>query len=156
MNSQFFMEHALTLAQKAYDIGEVPVGAVIINSENQIIGEGYNLKETKKDPTLHAEMIAIRQASEKLGQWRLSGCTLFTTLEPCPMCAGALVQARLTKIVIASLDLKGGGILSKFQIGANEALNHKFEIEKGCCEYESSCLLKSFFSDLRKSNLKNS
>ena len=143
------MERALELARYAYDQGEVPIGAIVVSAENQIIGEGYNQKETLNDPTLHAEIIAIKEAVNKTGNWRLNGCTLYTTLEPCPMCAGALVQARISKVVMATLDAKGGGVISKFQIGQNEALNHKFEIDVGCCEEKSSSLLKKFFSELR-------
>jgi tRNA(adenine34) deaminase len=103
---QTFMEQALEEAQKAYDMGEVPIGAVIVK-DGIIIARGHNLRETYKDPTLHAEMVAIREAAEKLGGWRLSGCELYVTLEPCPMCAGAIIQSRIERVIYGAMDPQG-------------------------------------------------
>ena len=144
-----YMEEALCEAKKAAAMGEIPVGAVIVR-EGQIIARGHNRTETDKDPTAHAEMIAIRQAAEKLGGWRLPGCTMYVTLEPCSMCAGAIVWSRIEKLVIGTMDPKGGACGSVFNIVQEPRLNHYTEIETGCMQETCAELMKSFFRDLRK------
>src|SRR5690554_1889639 len=106
-DDQHFMSEALTEARKALELEEVPIGAIVVY-EGEIIGRGYNLKEKDQDPTAHAEMIAVREAAQKLGSWRLEGCQLYVTIEPCPMCAGAIVQARIERLVFGALDHEAG------------------------------------------------
>lgn len=142
------MEEALKEARKAYELGEIPIGAVIVK-DGQIIARGHNLTETEKDPTAHAEMIAIRQAAAKLGGWRLPGCTLYVTCEPCSMCAGAIVWARLDKVCIGTMDPKGGACGSVFNIVQEEKLNHCVELVTGVMEEECSNIMKTFFKELR-------
>lgn len=142
------MNEALKEALKAYDKGEVPVGAVIVR-DGEIIGRGHNLTETGNDPTLHAEMIAIREAAKKLGGWRLTDCSMYVTLEPCSMCAGALVWSRMEKLFIGAMDPKAGACGSVLDIVRNEKLNHRIEIETGIMEEECSELIKRFFRELR-------
>ena len=148
--NEHFMKIALEQAYIAQDLGEVPVGAVIVDKRGQVIGKGHNQKESGADPTLHAEMSAIKEAAKNLGRWRLNDCTLYTTLEPCPMCAGAIVQARVDHVVIGALDFKGGGVCSKFHIGHNDLLNHQFQLTQGVLEGECSQVLSAFFKKLRK------
>ena len=143
-----FMREALKEAQKAYEKLEVPVGAVIVK-DGKIIARGHNLKETKKDTTNHAEIIAIRKASKKIKSWRLTGCTMYVTLEPCTMCAGALIQARLDKVVIGTMDEKTGACGSVLNIIEDYKFNHKVEIEKGVMEKECKAILQQFFRELR-------
>ena len=143
-----YMKEALKEAQKAYELGEIPIGAIIVK-DGEIIARGHNLTETEKDPTAHAEMIAIRQAAKKLGGWRLPGCTLYVTCEPCSMCAGAIVWARLEKVCIGTMDPKGGACGSVFNIVQEEKLNHRVELETGIMENECSEIMKTFFKELR-------
>ncbi|MCI2062423.1 MAG: tRNA adenosine(34) deaminase TadA [Eubacteriaceae bacterium] len=145
------MEEALKEAEKAKAVGEVPIGAVIVK-DGEIIGRGYNLTETKHDPTAHAEMLAIMEASQKLGSPRLCGCELYTTVEPCAMCAGAIVLARIEKVYIGTPDPKAGACGSVFNIVQEEKLNHYAEIETGVLREECSEIMKSFFRELRKRN----
>ena len=142
------MEEALREAEKAYNLGEVPVGAVIIK-DGEIVGRGHNLTETSGDPTMHAEMLAIREAAERLGGWRLTGCSMYVTLEPCSMCAGALVWSRIEKLYIGAKDPKAGACGSVFNIVKSDKLNHRLEVEYGIMEEESSEILKRFFKELR-------
>lgn len=139
-----WMKRAIELAFLAYRGGEIPVGAVIVYKD-KIIGEGYNLRERFQDPLLHAEIVAIREASKYLGSWRLSECELYVTKEPCAMCAGAIVNSRIKRVIIGCLDPKGGGMLSVYSIGVDGRLNHKVEIIYGVEEEVTSSLLKSFF-----------
>ena len=143
------MKEALAEAKKAAAAGEVPVGAVIVK-DGEIVGRGHNETETAKDPTAHAEMIAIRQAAENLGGWRLTGCTMYVTTEPCSMCAGAIVWARLEKLYIGSMDPKAGACGSVFNIPQEKKLNHFVEIETGLMQAECSGIMKDFFKRLRK------
>ncbi|QIB68122.1 nucleoside deaminase [Aminipila butyrica] len=143
------MIDALDEARKAYSCGEIPIGAVV-EKDGQIIGRGYNQTETLRDPTAHAEMIAIREAAKTLGGWRLAGCELYVTCEPCAMCAGAMVWSRIHKVHIGTMDPKGGACGSVFNIIQEEKLNHFVEIETGLMEAECASLLKSFFRDLRQ------
>jgi tRNA(adenine34) deaminase len=144
-----YMLEALEEAKKAYDLGEVPIGA-IVEKDGEIIGRGHNLTETAKDPTAHAEMIALRQAAAKLGGWRLLGCNLYVTAEPCAMCAGAIVWSRIEKLYIGTMDPKGGACGSVFNIPQEPKLNHYVEIETGILQEECQQILKTFFKELRK------
>lgn len=144
------MLRALALAEGAAAVGEVPVGAVVYHTgTGRILGEGANRRESHHDPLGHAEMLAIRAASERLGDWRLSECTLVVTLEPCPMCAGACVNARVGRVVYGARDPKAGAVHSLFGILTDRRLNHRCQIVAGVCEHESSELLKRFFRELR-------
>lgn len=143
-----FMKSALKEAEKSYNKEEIPVGAVIVK-DGKIIARGHNLKETKNDTTNHAEIIAIRKASKKLKSWRLTGCTMYVTLEPCTMCAGALIQARLDKVVIGAMDEKTGACGSVLNVLEDYKFNHKVEIEKGVMEKECKEILQKFFKELR-------
>ena len=142
------MKSALKEAEKSYDKEEIPVGAVIVK-DGKIIARGHNLKETKNDTTNHAEIIAIRKASKKLKSWRLTGCTMYVTLEPCTMCAGALIQARLDKVVIGTMDEKTGACGSVLNVLEDYKFNHKVEIEKGVMERDCKEILQKFFRELR-------
>ncbi len=144
-----FMKEALREAQKAYDLGEVPIGAVIVK-DGVIVGRGYNKTETKKDPTVHAEMEAIREASKTLGGWRLLGCDMYVTAEPCSMCAGAIVWSRIENLYIGTMDPKTGACGSVFNIVQEPKLNHHVNIKTGILQEECSQILKDFFIDLRR------
>ena len=148
-NDVFFMNEAVTLAQKAYAIGEVPIGAIVVCNE-QIFGRGYNRREIDFDPLAHAELIALKQASQHLKSWRLLDCTLYVTVEPCPMCAGALVNARVKRLVFGCKDPKAGAALSLFNICNDARLNHRLDITPGVQEEACANLLKDFFKELRK------
>jgi len=143
-----FMIEALKEAQKAAELGEIPVGAVI-ERDGVIVGRGHNLTETTKDPTAHAEMIAIREAAKTLGGWRLLGCNMYVTCEPCSMCAGAMVWARIKKVYIGTMDPKGGACGSVFNIPQEPRLNHQIEIETGLMQEECATIMKNFFKELR-------
>jgi tRNA(adenine34) deaminase len=150
-NSNFhkkFMFEAFKLAEKAFEEGEVPVGAVVVH-ENRIIGKGYNQVELLKDPTAHAEMLAISAACATLEQKYLQNCSLYVTLEPCPMCAGAIVWSKLERVVFGAMDEKAGGCGTRFNITANNHLNHRVELIQGVMEADSQYLLKEFFSKRR-------
>ncbi|MBQ9972810.1 MAG: tRNA adenosine(34) deaminase TadA [Firmicutes bacterium] len=142
------MIEALKEAQKAAELGEIPVGAVI-ERDGVIVGRGHNLTETTKDPTAHAEMIAIREAAKTLGGWRLLGCNMYVTCEPCSMCAGAMVWARIKKVYIGTMDPKGGACGSVFNIPQEPRLNHQIEIETGLMQEECATIMKNFFKELR-------
>lgn len=144
-----FMKAALREAKKAEKLEEVPIGCVIVY-EGKIIARGYNRRNTDKNTLAHAELLAIKKASKKLGDWRLEGCTLYVTLEPCQMCAGAIVQARLDKVVIGSMNPKAGCAGSVLNLLQISAFNHQVEIEKGVLETECSTMLSSFFKNLRE------
>ncbi|BDC52477.1 tRNA-specific adenosine deaminase [Bryobacterales bacterium F-183] len=143
------MRQALALAAEAQSLGEVPVGAVLVSQDDQLIATGYNKPISGNDPTAHAEMIAIRFAAQALGNYRLGGCTLYVTLEPCPMCAGALVHARLSRLVFGARDLRFGGVRSKFQVADSDLLNHRLEITEGVLAADCLQLLKQFFAERR-------
>ena len=145
-----FMLLAIEEAQLAGSIGEVPIGSVITDKDNNIISSGYNLREKNQDPTAHAEIIAIRQASEKLQSWRMDGTTLYVTLEPCAMCIGAIVLARISRLVFGARDTKAGAVYSVYNIGTDNKLNHSVEVIEGVLETQCSDLLKEFFKTLRK------
>ncbi|MEK6712928.1 MAG: tRNA adenosine(34) deaminase TadA [Nitrospirota bacterium] len=143
-----FMNIALEEARIAAYAGEVPIGAVAVIG-NEVIARGHNLRETLNDPTAHAEMIVIREASGKLGQWRLTDVTLYVTIEPCAMCAGAIVLARVPRVVFGARDPKAGGGGSVFQILQEPALNHRVELASGIKEDNCSSILKDFFGNRR-------
>ena len=144
-----FMEEALKEARKAYDKLEVPVGAVIVK-DGEIIARAHNLKETKYDTTKHAEILAIQKASKKLETWRLLDCEMYVTLEPCSMCAGALINSRIKKLYIGTMDEKTGAAGSVLNLFEDYTFNHKVEVEKGIMKEECESLLKDFFKMLRK------
>lgn len=143
------MKAALKEARKAYEKLEVPVGAVIVK-DGKIIARAHNLKETKKDTTKHAEVLAIEKASKKLGAWRLLDCEMYVTLEPCSMCAGAMINSRIKKLYIGALDEKTGAAGSVLDLFNDYTFNHKVEVEKGILKEECEKILKDFFKDLRK------
>jgi tRNA(adenine34) deaminase len=146
-----WMQAAIAEARLAEAKGEVPVGAVIIH-EGQVIGRGHNERESSQDPTTHAEMIAIREAAKQLGSWRLIDTSLYVTLEPCPMCAGALVNARVPRVVWGCDDPKAGATQTLYCIGSDERLNHRFECVPGVLGDACSALLTQFFAAIRAKN----
>jgi len=150
-NHLFYLHEAIKEARKALKFGEVPIGAVIVKN-NKIVGRGFNRKEFLQTPTAHAEIIAIEDAAKRLNSWRLTGTTLYSTVEPCIMCCGAIIQARIEKVVYSIPDPKFGGIESLFSIFSNENLNHKVKVEKYPLE-EPEKLLKEFFRNLRKKHV---
>lgn len=150
-----FMELALQEAREAYALGEVPIGAVLV-MDGAVIATGHNMRETWHDATAHAEVIAIQKACRKLGRWRLTGATLYVTIEPCPMCAGALVMSRIDRLVYGSPDYKGGAVESLFNIVQNDALNHRIEVLSGVRADECSALMREFFRERRKRNTEQS
>jgi len=145
---QQFMQAAFDEAETAKALGEVPIGAVIV-FDGQIIGRGHNLRETSNDPTTHAEMVAIRQAAEHIGHWRLLECTLYVTLEPCVMCMGAIILARIPHLVYACRDPRAGAVGSIYDFARDERFNHKVEVTEGVLGTECSQLLSGFFRELR-------
>ncbi len=147
-DDETWMRAALALAERAAAQGEVPVGCVIVK-DGAVIGSGHNLRESDRDPTAHAEMLAIRAAAGSLGDHRLGGCTAYVTLEPCPMCAGALVHARVSRVVYGCADPKAGALDTLFSIGRDKRLNHQFEVTSGVLAEESATMLRSFFEALR-------
>ena len=144
-----YMRAAIKQAQKAYAINETPIGCVIVY-EGKIIGRGYNRRNTDKDPLAHAEIKAIKKASKKMGDWRLEPCTMYVTLEPCQMCAGAIVQSRMKKVVIGSMNPKAGCAGSVLNLLQMQQFNHQVEIEKGVLGEECSAMLSTFFKELRQ------
>ena len=149
MEAEVYMKEALKEAEKALALEEVPIGAVVVK-DGEIVGRGYNRRETDKDPTAHAEMIAIRQASEKLGGWRLHQCDLYVTVEPCPMCAGAIVLSRIKKLYIGTADPKAGACGSLINIPQDGRFNHTVPLEWGILEDECREILQRFFAKLRE------
>ncbi len=148
-NEEKYMQEALKEAKKAYKKLEVPVGAIIVKN-GEIIAKAHNLKETKNDTTKHAEILAIQRASKKLKSWRLLDCEMYITLEPCSMCAGAIINSRVKKIYIGALDYKTGAAGSVLNLFEDYKFNHKVEVEKGILQEECENLLKSFFKELRQ------
>ncbi len=144
-----FMKEALKQAKKAYDAGEVPIGAVIV-CDGKIVGRGYNRRNTDRVSLAHAEITAIKKASKKLGDWRLEGCTIYITLEPCPMCAGAIVQSRIDRCVYACASDKAGSAGSVINLLDVKALNHQVECTQGILEDDCRELLQKFFKELRE------
>ncbi len=149
MTNEDCMKIALREAHKAFDIEEIPVGAVIIH-EGEVIAKAHNQRELLRDPTAHAEMVAITQAADRLGSWRLDDTTLFVTLEPCTMCAGAIVLARIPKLVFGAWDPKAGAAGSVMDIVRHSMLNHRVEVTAGVMENECGAILREFFARLRR------
>lgn len=146
-----YMREALKQAKKAIMLGEVPIGCVIVY-EDKVIARGYNRRNTDKNTLAHAEITAINRASKKIGDWRLEGCTLYVTLEPCQMCAGAIIQSRITRVVMGAMNPKagcGGSILNILEM---EEFNHQADVKRGVLEEECSQILQDFFKDLRVRN----
>ncbi|WP_428841713.1 tRNA adenosine(34) deaminase TadA [Halalkalibaculum roseum] len=148
---QQHMQKAFLLAEQAYEEKEIPVGAIIVK-QDRIIGKGYNQTERLKDATAHAEMLAISAACSTLDNKYLEGCTLYVTLEPCPMCAGALVWSKIDRIVFGATDSKSGACGSLFNLAANNKLNHQVEVIQGIMEQDCEWLLKQFFQEQRSDN----
>ncbi len=146
---QFFMQAALDEATVAEGLAEVPIGAVVV-FDGQIIGRGHNLRETSNDPTTHAEIIAIRQASKQLNSWRLLDCTLYVTLEPCVMCMGAIILARIPNLVFGCRDPKVGAVGSIYNFSTDERFNHQVQVTEGVLREECSTQLSNFFRQLRQ------
>ena len=144
-----FMKEALKQAKKAYELGEVPIGCVIVQ-DGKIIARGYNRRVTDQNTLSHAELTAIRKASKKLGDWRLDGCTMYVTLEPCQMCSGAIVQARIKRVVIGTNNPKAGCAGSIMDLLHVPQFNHQVDTEYGIMQEECSQILKTFFKELRK------
>ena len=148
-SDESFMKQAVKQAKKAYDKLETPIGCVIVH-EDKSIARGYNKRNMKKNTLAHAEILAINKASKVLGDWRLEDCTMYVTLEPCPMCAGAIVQARIPRVVIGSMNPKAGCAGSVLNLLQQDGLNHQVEVTKGVLAEECSGLMTSFFRELRK------
>ena len=144
-----YMREALKQAKKAYALNETPIGCVIVQGD-QIIGRGYNRRNTEKNPLAHAEITAIRKASRKTGDWRLEDCTMYVTLEPCQMCAGAIIQARMKRVVVGCMNPKAGCAGSVLNLLQMEEFNHQAELITGVLEEECSSLMRQFFRELRQ------
>jgi len=153
MIDEYYMKLALKEAEKAQSIGEVPIGAVVVR-KGKVIARAHNKRETDKNATAHAELLAIYQACEAANGWRLTETTLYVTIEPCPMCAGAILQSRIDRVVIGAMDPKAGACGSLLNVLQDERFNHQVEICNGVLEAECSEIMKQFFSKLRKKNLK--
>ncbi len=145
----YWMGIALREANKAADLGEVPIGAVVVR-DDKVIGRGYNLRESRHDPTAHAEMIAIRQASRRSGNWRLSGATLYVTVEPCVMCMGGILLARIERVVFGCHDPKAGAAGSLYDLSADPRLNHRVTLTTGVRGMECAATISTFFAALRE------
>jgi tRNA(adenine34) deaminase len=143
------MRRALSLAQRAADAGDVPVGAVVVDASGEVVGEGWNLREARQDPTAHAEVVALRAAAHRLGSWRLSGCTLVVTMEPCPMCAGATMLARVERIVLGAWDPKLGACGSVWDVVRDRRSTHRAEVVGGVLEQECAEVVRRFFATHR-------
>jgi tRNA(adenine34) deaminase len=144
-----WMRRALQLAEKAAELDEAPIGCVIVQGD-RLVGEGHNLRESLKDPTAHAEMIAITQAAQSLEDWRLENCTLYVTLEPCPMCAGAILQARVPRVVFGAVDPKAGAVESIFRLLSDARLNHRCRVLAGILAEPCGAILTEFFAAKRR------
>ena len=147
MNSEELMQQAIQVAKSALSTGDVPVGAVIVNKDGVIVGKGFNEREANNDPTAHAEVVAIRSAASRLQNSRLDGCTIIVTLEPCAMCAGAIAQSRISKLIFGAWDEKAGAVGSIWDVLRDPRSIFKVEVTSGVLEDECAVLLKDFFSD---------
>jgi tRNA(adenine34) deaminase len=143
------MSRALTLAQRAADAGDVPVGALVVDASGEVVGEGWNLREVDQDPTAHAEVVALRAAADRLGSWRLEGCTLVVTMEPCPMCAGAAMLARVERVVLGAWDPKLGACGSVWDVVRDRRATHRAEVVGGVLEQECGEVVRRFFATHR-------
>jgi tRNA(adenine34) deaminase len=153
-DDQSFMRLALREAERAFEAEEVPVGAIVVHA-GKVIGRGFNQREKLEDPTAHAEMLAITAAAQALGDWRLEDCTLFVTLEPCPMCAGAIVNARVKRVVFGATDPKAGACGTLMNVVQDSRLNHRVELVAGVLAEETGAILKQFFRTRRKAQSEN-
>jgi tRNA(adenine34) deaminase len=153
MDDAYYMGLALAQAQQAFSLGEVPIGAILV-IEDKVVASAHNMRETWHDATAHAEIIVIQQACRQLGRWRLTGATLYVTIEPCPMCAGALVNSRIDRLVYGSADYKAGAVESIFNVVQNDALNHRIEVTVGVRADECSQLMRDFFRARREQKAK--
>lgn len=144
-----YMREALVEARKAYDMGEIPIGAVLVH-EGKIISRHHNRREMDHDATAHAEVLVIREANALLERWRLTGCTLYVTIEPCPMCAGAIINSRIDRVVYGSSDYKGGAVESLFNVLSHPNLNHEPQVLAGVLQDECSQMMKDFFKERRR------
>ena len=151
MDDRYYMQLALEEARKAAELGEIPIGAVLVH-DGEVVCRAHNMRETWQSATAHAEVIVIEEACKKLARWRLSGCTLYVTVEPCPMCSGAIVNSRIDRVVYGCPDVKAGGAESIFNIITNPNLNHCAEVVSGVCEEECAGVMKEFFKRRRKEN----
>ncbi|MFA1819585.1 tRNA adenosine(34) deaminase TadA [Virgibacillus oceani] len=149
MTDEKYMQIAIEQAKEALKYDEVPIGAIIVYEDN-IIGTGYNLRETSQTTLSHAELIAIQMANEKIGSWRLEDCILYVTLEPCPMCAGAILQSRIKRVVYGAPDPKAGSVHSLMNLLEDKRFNHQAEVTSGVLDKECGELLKDFFKELRE------
>jgi tRNA(adenine34) deaminase len=143
------MHRALELAQRAADAGDVPVGALVAGPDGAVLGEGWNLREARGDPTAHAEVVAVREAAGRLGTWRLEGCTLVVTMEPCPMCAGAVVLSRIERVVLGGWDPKLGACGSVWDVVRDRRATHRAEVVGGVLEEECGAVVRRFFEEHR-------
>jgi tRNA(adenine34) deaminase len=150
MSPEDFMRLALEEADLAALHGDVPVGAVVVSADGAVLAKEHNRREERADPTAHAELLAVREATRGLPGWRLEGATVYVTLEPCAMCAGALVNARIARLVFGASDPKAGAVVSLFQIGTDPRLNHRFEVEAGFMAEAGAQRLSQFFAELRR------
>ena len=154
MTDEFYMGLALEEAKKAAALGEIPIGAILVQGE-EVIARAHNMRETWQDATAHAEVIVIQEACKKLKRWRLTGCTLYVTVEPCPMCSGAIVNGRVERVVYGCPDIKAGGAESIFNIITNPNLNHVAQVTSGVREEECAQIMKEFFKKRREENKSN-
>jgi tRNA(adenine34) deaminase len=148
------MREALAEAEAAAEVGDVPVGAIVVDASGLIVARGRNRRELDQDPTAHAEVDALRAAARRLGHWRLEGATVYATLEPCPMCAGALVNARIARLVYGCPDPKAGAVDTLFTFGGDSRLNHRFAVTSGVLAEESATVLRAFFAKLRAASVR--
>ena len=148
-NDEYYMKEALKAAQDAYDAGEVPIGAVIVHN-GEIIGRGFNRRNTEGNPLCHAEIIAINEAAHFMGDWRIEECTMYVTVEPCPMCAGAIVQARIPRVVYGAKNPKAGCAGSVLDVLNEPKLNHQVDVTEGVLKEECAAMMKEFFKRFRK------
>ncbi len=150
LRHQYWMKKAIDLAQQAGKEGEIPVGAVIIDEQNNLVATAYNQKQQNQDATAHAEILAIQKASQKLATWQLNKCSLYVTLEPCPMCAGAIIQARLKTLIYGLDDYKTGAIRTVLNLPDSNASNHSLQVFAGICEESCRGLIRSWFTHHRE------
>lgn len=149
LSNEEYMQLAIEEAKLAESIDEVPIGAIVVGADGEVISKAHNLRETSNSPSAHAEFLAIESASKKLEAWRLTGCTVYVTLEPCIMCAGLMHQARIDKCVFGAYDKKAGAVSTLYEIGSDIRLNHRYEVEGGVLEEECASLLTNYFRKKR-------
>ena len=149
LTDEEYMRMALEEAKAAEEAGEVPIGAVVVDEKGDVVARGHNLRETLNSPTAHAEHIAIEEASKKFDAWRLTGCTVYVTLEPCVMCAGLMHQARISRCVFGAYDKKAGALKTLYEVGSDTRLNHNFDVTGGILEQYCASLLTNFFKKKR-------